>query len=191
MSTVSLLCLAVALAMDAVAVAVATGLRLHSVTLEQTLRMAGIFGFFQAAMPVVGWLLGAKLQRFVESFDHWLAFGLLAFIALRMLKESWDMHVKGDSCEYADPTQGGTLVILAVATSIDALAVGLSIALLEVSIWFPALVIGIVCFLFTAAGMHIGKVVRCSGKTGSVVNAFGGGILLLIGLNILRDHGVF
>lgn len=191
MSIIPLLALAVALAMDALAVAVATGLRLHCVTLEQTGRMAGIFGLFQAVMPVMGWLLGTKLQRFVEAYDHWVAFGLLAFVAVRMLREAWEMHTKGDEYECEDPTRGSTLLMLALATSIDALAVGFSMAILGVSVWMPALVIGFVCFVLTAVGMHLGRLVRCSGKLGSVTNALGGVVLLVIGANILHEHGVF
>lgn len=191
MSIFVLLTIAAALAMDALAVAVATGLRLRHVTLEQTGRMAGIFGLFQAIMPITGWLLGSEVQHFIEDFDHWVAFALLAFIALHMLKEARDMRKQGDSYECVDPTRGGTLVMLAVATSIDALAVGFSMALLNVSIWFPALVIGTVCFLLTAVGMHIGRLVRCSVAFGSVAGALGGVALLLIGLKILWDHGVF
>ncbi|MDL2272842.1 manganese efflux pump MntP family protein, partial [Desulfovibrio sp. OttesenSCG-928-I05] len=190
MSITSLLVVAVALAMDALAVAVATGLRLQCVTLEQTGRMAGLFGLFQALMPITGWLLGTRIQRFVEGYDHWVAFGLLAFVGARMLKEAWEMHRQGDDYECPDPTQGSTLLMLALATSIDALAVGFSMAVLGVSIWFPALVIGFVCFALTALGMHIGRLVRCSGKLGSASNAFGGLVLVLIGANILREHGV-
>ncbi len=193
MSYISLLAVAVALAMDALAVAIATGLRLRRVSLEQTLRMAGIFGLFQAGMPVFGWLAGAWLQHYFQAYGHWLAFGLLAFVAVRMLKEAWEewRRAPGEERDCPDPTRGATLLVLALATSIDALAVGFSLALLQVGIWLPALVIGGVCFAITAAGMHIGRLIRGALPLGYIANIAGALALLLIGLNILREHGTF
>ena len=185
--------MALALAMDAFAVAVSTGIRLQCLNVAQVGRMAGAFGFFQFFMPVLGWFLGFKVHTYIEAYDHWLAFGLLSFVGLRMLKEAWDSrnNADEDSCTCADPTTGSTLLLLGIATSVDALAVGLSMALLNVDIWLPALVIGVVCFGMTAVGMYLGRWACQSASLGDKANALGGVVLVAIGVSILREHGVF
>lgn len=191
----TLLAVAVALAMDAFAVAVAAGMRLRRVSFAQTARMAGAFGFFQFAMPVAGWFLGAGVQQYIEAYDHWLAFLLLAFIGGRMLREAWPgrgQDQEKHAGRAADPTAGPALLLLAVATSIDALAVGLSMALLGQAVLFPAVVIGLVCFSLTALGVRLGRIMHSvAGDWGSRANALGGLVLVAIGANILREHGVF
>jgi putative Mn2+ efflux pump MntP len=182
--------LAAALAMDAFAVALAAGI--HSPSRGGALRMAGTFGFFQFLMPVAGWCLGAWVQRLLEAYDHWLAFGLLAFVGGKMLWEA----VRGKGREAgADPTRGLTLLLLGIATSLDALGVGLSLALLQTDIWLPALIIGGVCFCFTLCGMGLGRQIRLtpalSAYIGDKAGFLGGLTLLLIGFGILREHGVF
>jgi len=196
MDIFALLAIAVALAMDAFAVAVATGLRLGCISAGQTLRMAGLFGLFQAFMPLAGWCLGTGAQSYIEAYDHWLAFGLLAFVGGRMVREAWQARNEEPDCSCSpdDPTRGGSLWLLAIATSIDALAVGLSLALLNAGILTPALVIGVVCFCLTALGMHLGRLAcRLPGLRGLGVkaNALGGFVLLAIAVKILHEHGVF
>lgn len=192
----TLMALAVALAMDAFAVSVTAGMQLRCVSFAQMARMALAFGFFQFAMPVAGWFLGISVQQYIAAYDHWIAFGLLAFIGGRMLRESWEKRDQDLETECAvcpvDPTRGMTLVMLAVATSIDALAVGLSMAILGEEVWYPALVIGLVCCALTAFGIHLGRIM-CSiaGNWGNRANAVGGLVLVGIGANILREHGVF
>lgn len=193
MAFLTLMMLAVALAMDAFAVAVTSGVQLRCITTAQTFRMAGTFGFFQFAMPVAGWFLGASVEKYIHSYDHWIAFALLCIVGARMLKEAWDNRNTCSVCEAdSDPTQGTSLVFLGIATSIDALAVGLSFAILGQGVWFPAAVIGVVCFVITAAGLHLGQAV-CSlaGNWTNRANAVGGLVLIAIGANILHDHGVF
>lgn len=187
MNIIELLAMAVALALDALAVAVATGLSLRC-TLGQTMRMSLAFGGFQFIMPVLGWLLGLSVRGYIESFDHWVAFALLALVGLNMIRGAFS----GGQEECRDPTRGLTLLVLAVATSIDALAVGLSLAVLKVDIWYPAAVIGLVCFCITAMGMHLGKVVISASSTlASKANFIGGCVLIGIGVKILWEHGVF
>lgn len=195
MTFVALLALAVALAMDAFAVAITAGMQLRCVTFTQTARMAATFGLFQFGMPVVGWMLGIGVHHYIAAYDHWLAFGLLCFIGGRMVKEAWDKRGRDADAECAvcsDPTKGAQLLLLGVATSVDALAVGLSMALLGEDVMYPAALIGVVCCLLTACGIHLGRVM-CSlaGNWGNRANAFGGLVLVAIGVNILRDHGVF
>ncbi len=183
----AILALSVALAMDALAVALATGIKLRC-TFVQTARMSVIFGGFQAFMPILGWLLGLSVREYIENFDHWIAFGLLSLIGLNMLREGWQDK---EEEECVDPTKGVALLILGLATSIDALAVGLSMSLLRVDIWFPAAVIGVVCFFITAMGIQAGRLLRGSGKISSKAGMLGGLVLIGIGVKILLEHGVF
>ncbi|ADU63689.1 MAG: manganese efflux pump MntP family protein [Pseudodesulfovibrio sp.] len=185
MGPLELIVIAIALAMDAFAVAVATGVTLKAVSPRQTFRLAWHFGLFQAFMPILGWLLGLTVRDHIEAFDHWIAFGLLAFIGVNMIRGAFAQE---KSCR-SDPTRGMTMVALSVATSIDALAVGLSLSMLGVSVWWPALVIGLVALVFTAGGLHLGKTMARAGCLGKWAELAGGATLIAIGLNILREHG--
>lgn len=190
MTTIELLALAVALAMDAFAVSVATGVQLRCVSPRQTFRLSFHFGLFQALMPVAGWALGLTVREYIEAWDHWLAFGLLVFIGVRMMREALEGDDEDADCR-CDPTRGMTLLVLSVATSIDALAVGLSLSILGLSIWTPAVVIGVVCAGFTAGGLHLGRVLANASRMGHRAALAGGVVLVGIGVRILHDHGVF
>jgi putative Mn2+ efflux pump MntP len=182
-----ILTIALALALDALAVALVTGLRRRCSAI-QTLRMALAFGGFQFFMPVLGWGLGVSVRSYIESFDHWVAFALLAFAGGKMILESW----KNGEAPQADPTRGATLLLLALATSLDALAVGVSLAMLKVWIWYPAAIIGLVCFVLTVLGLRLGGLVPGLNPAWSRrAGGFGGLALLGIGVKILLEHGVF
>jgi len=189
MSGVELLLVALALAMDASAVALATGVTLPNVTWRHTFRLSWHFGLFQALMPVAGWLLGLTFRSAIENFDHWIAFGLLAVVGGRMIQEG--LSEKNEDAPRRDPTRGATLVMLSVATSIDALAVGLSLAVLSAPIVVPALVIGVTCLVLTAIGLHLGRAAGKVEKLAHWAEIMGGVVLLAIGLRILWQHGVF
>ncbi|WP_300671223.1 manganese efflux pump MntP family protein [Desulfoluna sp.] len=189
MKLIPLIFLAVALAMDAFAVAVAVGISLKKVNARQMFRLSWHFGLFQALMPVIGWLLGVKVLAYVESFDHWIAFGLLAFVGGKMLWEAFEED--GETAEPRDPTRSMSLVILSVATSIDALAVGFTMSVLAVPIAFPAVIIGVTASLFTLVGMQLGTRFASSSRLGRWAEILGGLVLLIIGLHILWEHGVF
>lgn len=201
MTLFAIFALAVALAMDAFAVAVATGIRLGAATGRQTFRLAFHFGLFQFFMPVLGWFLGLTVRGFIEQWDHWVAFALLGFIGVNMIRESFGQErgtADGDSRQAADalahpsdPTRGFSLIMLSVATSIDALAVGLSFALLNMSVWFPSAVIGVVCAVLTTAGLYLGKTLSRAEALGKRAELIGGLVLLVIGLKILHEHGAF
>lgn len=193
MHPLTLLGIAVALAMDAFAVAIATGVSLKQVGLRQTFRLSWHFGLFQAMMPVIGWGLGASVHSYMEAYAHWVAFVLLALVGSNMLKEAIlaDEDEEENAKPGKDATRGITLVMLSVATSIDALAVGLSMSMLRLSIVTPAIVIGIVAGLFTIVGLHLGKRVARLTWLSTWAEIVGGLVLWLIGLNILRDNGVF
>lgn len=189
MDLVTLLGTAFALAMDAIAVAIAAGATLRKVSARHTFRLAWHFGFFQYAMPVIGWSGGLAVRSYIEHYDHWAAFGLLAFVGGNMIREA--VQHQDMKPQKSDPTKGMTLVMLSVATSIDALAVGLSLSVLNISIWFPALVIGVVAAVCTGVGIHVGKTVGASSRLSSYADGLGGMVLIAIGFKILFEHGVF
>lgn len=189
MSYLELITIAIALALDAFAVAIATGVQLQCVNAAQTIRMSVVFGAFQAIMPLIGWFLGIKVKHIIESFDHWVAFGLLVFVGARMIYEAVLREEETD-CSL-DNTCGSRLIMLSIATSIDALAVGLSLAVINIEIWTPALVIGIVCLIFTAVGLHLGKIIGSIQSIGQKAEVVGGLVLIAISIKILFDHNVF
>jgi putative Mn2+ efflux pump MntP len=192
MNLLTILGIAVALAMDAFAVAIATGVSLKQVSARQTFRLSWHFGLFQALMPIIGWGLGTSVQGYMEAYAHWIAFLLLALVGSNMLKEAVMADDDEDEAKpRKDSTKGMTLVMLSIATSIDALAVGLSMSMLRVSIITPAIIIGIVAGLFTIAGLHLGQRVSRLTWLSIWAEIVGGLVLWLIGLNILRERGVF
>jgi putative Mn2+ efflux pump MntP len=184
--------IALALAMDAFAVAIATGVCLKHVSIRQTFRLSWHFGLFQALMPVIGWAIGASIEGFVAAYAHWVAFFMLILVGSNMLREAIRADDDEDICKQRkDATKGMTMVMLSVATSIDALAVGLSMSMLQVSIAYPAMIIGIVAGLFTIIGLHLGKKISRVTWLSTWAEIVGGLVLWLIGLNILRESGVF
>ncbi len=179
-----------ALAMDAFAVAIATGVTLKNVSARQTFRLSWHFGLFQALMPLIGWYFGTTIEHYVENYAHWLAFILLFLVGGNMIREAFELHEEEHS-ERRDATKGLSLVILSIATSIDALAVGLSMSLLSVAIIYPAVIIGIVAGVFTILGLHLGARAASLNRLSPIAEVVGGLVLWFIGLNILREHGVF
>jgi putative Mn2+ efflux pump MntP len=178
--------LALGLAMDALAVSVAVGLQLGTLTGRHVFRLAFHFGLFQFLMPVLGWLAGMTVASYISGYDHWVAFALLAFVGGRML---WEARPGAkEAAAPGDPTRGWMLMTLSVATSLDALAVGLSLAFLRISVWVPSVVIGVVCAALTALGIGFGS--RIGRRFGRWPAAVGGLVLLGIGIKILAGHGV-
>lgn len=187
MGIVELILLSVGLAMDAFAVSICKGLNMTKINYKHAGIIALFFGVFQAVMPLIGYGLGTRFAKYIESVDHWVAFGLLVFIGGQMILEA----VKGEEEEEAD--EGGDkldikqLFILAIATSIDALAVGITFALLDgVSIWFSIVIIGAITFIISFIGVIIGN--RFGNKYEKKAELAGGIILVLIGLKILLEH---
>ncbi|UCC16680.1 MAG: manganese efflux pump [Dehalococcoidales bacterium] len=156
---------------------------MKSFTSFQVFRTALTFGFFQALMPVLGWLLGQTVVDFIADFDHWIAFVLLGFIGGKMIRESFQ---KKEEKQSLDITRGFLLITLAVATSIDALAVGLTFAFIEVNVALAVLIIGITAFLSTVVSFLIGK--KIGKLAGSWAELIGGLILLAIGIRIVVTH---
>lgn len=187
MPFLSTLVIAFALAIDAFAVSVASGVCFPDRGARRTLRLAWHFGLFQSLMTLLGWLGGLTVRGAIERFDHWVAFALLAIVAAKMLVEA-ARRPAGKGYQ-TDPTQGVSLWILSVATSLDALAVGIGFALLAVRIVVPAVVIGLVAFGMTAIGIQLGCRVSSGARLGRYAQVLGGVVLLVIGVKILFDHG--
>lgn len=178
-----LLGIAFGLAMDAFSVAVASGIALGKVSPRQAFRLAFHFGLFQFAMPVLGWMMGSMVAEQISDFDHWVAFALLGGVGSKML---WDACQPGEECVRGDPTRGLSLLMLSIATSIDALAVGLTLALINIPVLFPSVVIGAVAGSMTLLGLQIGR--RAGHLLGRRMEVIGGLVLIAIGLKILMEH---
>ena len=183
MNFLEVLLISLSMSMDAFAVCLGAGTSRKANGPRPTFRLAFHFGLFQFIMPVLGWLAGTTIERYIFSFDHWVAFGLLAFVGGRMIRSGFDPH-REEVCQ--DPSRGWALVSLSVATSIDALAVGLSLALIHVDIWYPSLIIGGVTATLSFGGVRLGN--RLGIAFGKKMEITGGVILLLIGLRIVLGH---
>jgi putative Mn2+ efflux pump MntP len=186
MDILSVIGIGIGLSMDAFAVSITSGFVSKKLKTYQAVRMALFFGAFQFLMPVIGWIAGLTIRNFIVSFDHWLAFGLLAVIGGKMIYESFEIEKVESGSEKTDPMSIPSLFILAIATSIDALAVGLSLSFIKVSILFPSIIIGVITFSISLAGVYIGK------KFGHLfekkMELVGGIVLIGIGLKILLEH---
>jgi len=179
--------LAIALALDAFAVAVATSGTLGRVSGRQVFRLSFHFGLFQAFMPVVGWAAGLSVSRYVAAWDHWIAFGLLSLIGGRAIVAALRSHGAESSARTrGDPTRGLSLVALSTATSIDALAVGVTFSALGVTLLVPVVVIGLTAAGLTLLGMLLGA--RLGHRLGARMELVGGLVLVGIGLKILLEH---
>ncbi len=186
MGFAELLLIAISLSMDAFAVAVCKGLNMSKINYKHGAVIALFFGAFQALMPLLGWLLGTRFDHYIVGFDHWVAFVLLGFIGGKMVYEA----IEGGA-ETKDKDKDGfdlkELLILSIATSIDALAVGITFAILpNTNIWTSITTIGIATFVISFAGVIIGN--RFGVKYKSKAELFGGVVLILIGLKILLEH---
>jgi manganese efflux pump family protein len=181
-SILEIFLLAVSMAIDAFAVCLAAGALPGPHGARQAFRLAFHFGLFQFIMPIIGWLAGAGLEPLIRGVDHWVAFGLLAYVGVRMVYSAWQAEPAMDS----DPSRGLTLVMLSIAVSIDALAVGLSLALVGVSVIYPAILIGLVTGFLSLVGIRLGSTVGA--QLGRSVQVGGGLVLIVIGSRILMQH---
>jgi manganese efflux pump family protein len=180
---VSAFVIALGLSADCFAVSLSVGASGRVFSWKSMLKVAGAFGLFQMGMPLLGWLIGQTVVELIASYDHWLAFALLAFIAVRM---AWEFIKGGAESESVDIDKWANLVTLAVATSIDALAVGLSFAFLHINIWVAAAIIGAVAFSVSAVSYWLGR--KVNAWIGRWALLLGAVILLIIGLRILVTH---
>ena len=181
MGIITILLIAVGLAMDSLAVSISGGIVMRPFCMRQSLRLALTMGGFQGGMTLLGWLMGVSFSSYITTFDHWIAFILLGFLGGKMIYESFEEEETTISSFSAK-----TLLTLGVATSIDALAVGVSMAFLKTSIYFPAFIIGFVTFALSLIGVIGGY--RFGKIKGINVELFGGIILIAIGVKILIEH---
>ena len=181
MTLIELFILAVGLSMDAMAVAICKGLSVQKLKLRHAVTVGLYFGGFQAAMPLIGYFLGRQFQTYIERFDHWIAFVLLGLIGANMIKESF-----GDAEECDCSFCPKAMLPMAVATSIDALAVGVTFAFLNVSIVPAVSFIGVITFALSAVGVYIGHLFGAKFK--SKAELVGGIVLILMGCKILLEH---
>ena len=181
MGIISILLIAVGLAMDSLAVSISGGIVMRPFCMRQSLRLALTMGIFQGGMTLLGWLMGVSFSSYITAFDHWIAFILLGFLGGKMIYESF-----GEEETTISSFSTKTLLTLGVATSIDALAVGVSMAFLKTSIYFPAFIIGFVTFALSLMGVISGY--RFGKIKGINVELFGGIILIAIGVKILIEH---
>ena len=179
MDLIVLFGIAIGLAMDAFAVSIAVSVALGGTSRRQTFRMAWHFGLFQFLMPIIGWIAGRTLDRVpkIQTYDHWLAFALLTIVGGRMILEA--LRVDAREGRSSDPTRGWSLVVLSIATSIDALAIGLSFAALGVEVWLPSAVIGLTAGVLTLIGTLGGRAL--GNRFGSRMAIIGGILLIVIG----------
>lgn len=185
MGIFELVILSVGLAMDAFTVAICKGLSFQRVTLKNGVTAGLWFGGFQAIMPFLGYLIGTQFERYIASFDHWIAFGLLAVLGLNMIRAA--LQKEAEECELPAPSLSAKEMLpLAVATSVDALAVGITFAVLRVAILPAVTLIGAVTFSISALGLWLGNMFGRRFK--KPAELLGGVVLILLGLNILREH---
>lgn len=183
MSLLEQILLGVALAMDAFAVSICKGLCMKKVKAKNAVIIGLYFGGFQALMPLIGFFLGSTFKDLIESVDHWIAFGLLAMIGGNMIKEALS---KDEESSINDSVAFKAMVVLAIATSIDALAAGVTFSFLEVNVWLAVSIIGIISFIFSFCGTYIGN--KFGSKYEKKAEFIGGCILCLLGLKILLEH---
>jgi manganese efflux pump family protein len=175
--------ISISLAMDAFAVSIGAGMSGYMVNKRAKFRISFHFGLFQFLMPIIGWYGGIHIEPLIKNVDHWIALGLLSFVGIRMIRSGLSSESEAFS---RDPSKGANLVILSIATSIDALAIGLSLAVLKVGIWYPSVMIGIITGGLSLIGISLGK--RIGEKLGKQMEVLGGLILIGIGIKILIEH---
>lgn len=183
MSVLELFITAVALSMDAFAVAICKGLAVSKVQPRHCFITGAWFGGFQMLMPIIGYFCGSLFAEYITEFDHWIAFGLLVLIGISMITEAYK---KDEQKTENNPFGFKTMLIMAIATSIDALAVGVTFAFLNANIWAATAFIGIITFAFAAVGVKIGNVFGAKNK--AIAEITGGVILILMGIKILLEH---
>lgn len=183
MAPLEIVFLALALSMDSFSVALSVGCAGQSIGKREAFRLAFYFGLFQGGLPILGWLAGTLIEPIIAPYDHWIAFFLLLFVAIRMIRSGVNPT---EDVQQNDPTRGLPLLLLSIATSIDALSVGLGLSMLGMKIWTPSIVIGLITMLVSAFGVTTGS--RLGLKFGKRMQIVGGVVLIMIGIRIVVSH---
>jgi len=186
MLLIEIIIIAVSLAMDAFAVCISASSTGMICDRRAKFRLSFHFGLFQFMMPVIGWFIGLNILTYIAFIDHWIAFALLAYVGIRMIQESQNDNT---DIQKSNPSRGINLVILSIATSIDALAVGLSVGILDLEIWYPSFLIGIITAGLSLIGIQLGQ--KLGRRFGKRMELIGGLVLIGIGLRILITHLFF
>ena len=182
MGAIEILLISIGLAMDAFAVSVCKGLAMKKMSWKKAIIIGLYFGIFQAVMPVIGYFLGTTFEKFITNVDHWVAFILLVGIGINMVKEAFDKESENRN----DNVDVKTMLVLSIATSIDALAIGITFACLKIHIVMPVITIGLITFIISVIGVKIGN--QFGDKYGKKAEIMGGVILILLGIKILLEH---
>ena len=182
MGAIEILLISIGLAMDAFAVSVCKGLAMKKMSWKKAIIIGVYFGIFQAVMPVIGYFLGTTFERFITNVDHWVAFILLVGIGINMVKEAFNKESENRN----DNVDVKTMLVLSIATSIDALAIGITFACLKIHIVMPVITIGLITFIISVIGVKIGN--RFGNKYEKKAEIMGGVILILLGIKILLEH---
>jgi manganese efflux pump family protein len=183
MTLIEIVLIAVGLAMDAFAVSICAGTNELTKGKRPTFRLSFHFGLFQFLMPIIGWFLGSSIQTYIENYDHWIVLILLSYVGFKMIKSGFENN---SGVKKGDLSKGMNLVIVSIATSIDALAIGISLAMLQTGIWYPSIIIGIITAGLSVLGVRLGN--KLGAKFGKRMEILGGIILILIGIRILISH---
>jgi putative Mn2+ efflux pump MntP len=183
MDLITVALIAVGLAMDCFAVSIGVGATPYSNPRRSKLRLAFHFGIFQGLMTVLGWLAGSTIAQYIAQIDHWIALALLGYVGINMIRSGLG---SGSDVYSRDPSRGRTMVMLSVATSIDAMAIGLSVAMLKVQVIYPSILIGLITFALSILGLFIGN--RLGDRFGKRMEIVGGVILIGIGLRVVMSH---
>ncbi|MCU6768295.1 manganese efflux pump MntP family protein [Barnesiella propionica] len=188
MNLLEIIMIAIGLSMDSFAVSITGGVVMKKFPVRRAMKIAFFLSVFQAVMPLLGWLLGSSFRQYIVDYDHWVAFAVLLFLGGRMAYEGLQKKEGNDLCCF-DPSGTRTLLGLSLATSIDALAVGISFAFLNISMTVPTLIILITTFCLSFTGIYIGR--YCGRNLQHTAEVFGGIVLILIGVKILIEHLYF
>ena len=178
-----LILLAIGLSVDSFAVSISCGLIVNDIKFKQALRIAFFLALFQAVMPIIGWFIGTKIEKWIVSFDHWIAFGLLLIIGVRMIRESFQKEKNGSKI---NPLKLKQIITMSIATSIDALVVGITLAIGQINILLTMFIIGFTTGVLSMLGILFGK--KTGMLFGKKMEILGGIILIFIGVKILYDH---
>lgn len=186
MSTVSLLFVGIALSIDSLAASISTGACSKNIRLKHVLKVAAFMAFFQGIMPLIGWLIGSSFKSIIEDYDHWVAFVMLFGIGGKLIYDGIKNSIEEDN---ANPTKNMLLAGIALATSIDAMILGIGFGLIEINIWLAMLIIGSTTFMFSSVGVFVGE--KIGNKINKGIEIFGGLVLIGLGVKILVEHIYF